>query len=120
MAKVAKNQTKIKGAEKDYLCSWTYATPLESWSSETLVHNIRYGIVPAIKKLIQNSVLGDEANIVKNKQWLDLTNQVSEGTPEQMAIINNFCKLNNIKTTIQTEFVIHEADCMAIVEEEEE
>lgn len=120
MAKTPKNATKVKTGLRTYDCTWTYGTPMETWSNTTFIHNVRYGILPVIKKLINDTVRQDEINVVKNQKWLELTMSTSDGSEASMARINAFCAENNIKTVIQTEYVIWEADCMAEVEEPED
>ena len=117
MAKTAKNAMKVKTGLKTYTCNWAFKTPVESWSKETLVANIRAGIRYAIARKITLSVQADEQNTGRNKAMIQFMTSQTGGDPEKLALMNEFCVLQGIKTEIQTDFIFSESD-FAVVEDE--
>jgi hypothetical protein len=120
MAKIAKDQMKVKTALKTYECKWSFKTPIADWSQETLIANIRAGLRYAISRKITLSVLADEQNMVRNTAVLAFMKANMSGDPESMAKINDFCKLQNIRTEVQTEFIFDESDFAVEPEDEDE
>jgi hypothetical protein len=120
MAKVAKDQMKVKGALKNYVCTWTYATPVEEWDHSTLLANLRNGLTYAIRRNINLSIATDEQSVNRNQAMVAFMTAQTKGDAAELAKMNEFCKTMNIKTMVQTEFVIREEDYKVEVEEDED
>jgi hypothetical protein len=119
MAKTAKNQMKVKGVLKNYICTWEFAEPVENWSKKALVANLRNGIVYAIRQNIGNSIKVDEQIVPRWKQVYAFMLAQTKGDPIELAKMNAVCAEQNIKGEVQTHFIIRECDYMEEVKEPE-
>lgn len=120
MAKTAKDSMKVKGALKNYVCNWTFRTPVAEWDRSTLLANIRAGIRYAIARRITLSVQADEQNVNRNVAMIAFMTAQCKGDEASLAQMNEFCKMQGIKTDVQTEFVFDESDFAVEPEEDEE
>jgi Asp-tRNA(Asn)/Glu-tRNA(Gln) amidotransferase C subunit len=119
MAKIAKDAMKVKTALKNYECKWSFKTAIETWDHATLVANIRAGIRYAIARKITLSVQADEQNMTRNSAILAFMKKNMAGDPESTAKITEFCKMQDIRSDVQTEFIFSEDDFRVVVEEDE-
>lgn len=120
MAKIAKNQMKVKGVKETYTCTWEFLTPVEEWSKETLLANIRAGIRYAISRTITLSVLADEQNMGKNKLKIEKVQTKYADKPEMLADMLEFLRDEGVRTEIKTHFKFAESDFSAEPVDDEE
>jgi hypothetical protein len=110
MAKQAKNEMKVKTGLTAYICKWSFVTPFEEWKRETLIANLRQGLRYSIARVITNSVLTDEQSSNRNAAMIQFMTAQTGGDAAKLALMKEFCKLQGIKTEVQTEFIFSESD----------
>jgi hypothetical protein len=110
MAKIAKDQLKVKGTLAEYTVTWTYETPVEEWDRKTLLANVRQGLAYAIRRNIVITVLSQEKNLEKNSLKIEKVKAKYADKPIILQEMLDFFNDEGVVTEVQTEFVIRESD----------